>query len=273
MTAICAAIAAMRAKGIPADDILDIVEAMAAAQPAHVTMASPIDESAERRRAKDRERKREKAESLRKSAEICGKSAEQFPSSEEKAPIPPKTQPSPSQEKTPKGVQKKGSELPEDWRLTDQNRRDAERIGLHSSEVDREAEKFRDYWRSKPGAGRLKTDWPATWRNWCRNVVERRSGRAPPGQQTSTSNGWMEAAREFGNHDDERDHNPKSSQAASDHDAGSGYAHRLDGQSAETTSRLAAPLLDFERPSPDDNATWGFGGAEGGTGSSVHPRR
>jgi len=272
----------MRAKGIPADDILDIVEAMAAAQPAPEAGRAPaitVDESAERRRAKDRERKREKAKRLRNSAEFCGNSAEieniaVSPSSEEKTPTPPKTQPSPSQEKTPKGVQKKGSELPENWQLTDEYRQEAERIGLHGVDMDREAEKFRDYWRSRAGAGRLKTDWKATWRNWCRSAVDRRSSRGPPRQTTQQpGNPWMEAARNFKSHDQEPDHNPPHSSAAIRDDAGTRHDDRGDLEQARTASRLAAPLLDFERPSSDDGAAWGFGGAQDGTGGSPHARR
>lgn len=33
-----------------------------------------------------------------------------------------------------------------------------------------EAHKFRDYWNSQPGQKGVKTDWQATWRNWCRNA-------------------------------------------------------------------------------------------------------
>jgi hypothetical protein len=33
-----------------------------------------------------------------------------------------------------------------------------------------EASKFRDYWNSQPGQKGVKLDWPATWRNWCRNA-------------------------------------------------------------------------------------------------------
>ena len=39
---------------------------------------------------------------------------------------------------------------------------------------EREFEKFRDYW-SAQGAKGAKSDWPATWRNWCRNA------KKPPG--------------------------------------------------------------------------------------------
>jgi len=36
---------------------------------------------------------------------------------------------------------------------------------------------FGDYWRSKPGAGGLKLDWLATWRNWVRS--QKASPRSP----------------------------------------------------------------------------------------------
>jgi hypothetical protein len=35
---------------------------------------------------------------------------------------------------------------------------------------------FRDYWLAVPGARGLKTNWEATWRNWCRN--QRGGGKA-----------------------------------------------------------------------------------------------
>jgi hypothetical protein len=43
--------------------------------------------------------------------------------------------------------------------------------------------KFRDYWRAQPGAKGRKTDWQATWRNWCRSDAERRT--ATPARKTS----------------------------------------------------------------------------------------
>ena len=33
-----------------------------------------------------------------------------------------------------------------------------------------EADKFRDFWHSKPGKDGRKADWKATWRNWIRNA-------------------------------------------------------------------------------------------------------
>lgn len=43
-----------------------------------------------------------------------------------------------------------------------------------------EAAKFRDYWHAQPGQKGVKTDWPATWRNWCRNAKP--SARASPSE-------------------------------------------------------------------------------------------
>ena len=37
---------------------------------------------------------------------------------------------------------------------------------------EQEFEKFRDHWNAQPGQKGVKTDWPGTWRNWCRKAVE-----------------------------------------------------------------------------------------------------
>jgi hypothetical protein len=36
-----------------------------------------------------------------------------------------------------------------------------------------EADKFADYWTSKPGQGGIKLDWRKTWCNWCRTAFSR----------------------------------------------------------------------------------------------------
>jgi hypothetical protein len=38
-----------------------------------------------------------------------------------------------------------------------------------------EAQKFADHWRAQPGKDGRKADWPATWRNWCRNDICQRA--------------------------------------------------------------------------------------------------
>ncbi|MFO1080839.1 MAG: hypothetical protein U1E23_09465 [Reyranellaceae bacterium] len=70
--------------------------------------------------------------------------------------------------------QPRGTRIPDDWTLTDDDRAFARDLGLDSEAT---AAAFADYWRAKPGAGGRKADWSATWRNWCR----RESGDRPAG--------------------------------------------------------------------------------------------
>lgn len=73
----------------------------------------------------------------------------------------------------PNGSSKKiGSRLPEDW---EPDRVFATREGLSASDINREADKFRDYWRGMTGQRGVKADWAATWRNWVRKAVEGKS--------------------------------------------------------------------------------------------------
>jgi hypothetical protein len=53
----------------------------------------------------------------------------------------------------------------------------AEGLGLRNGKAAAELEKFRDYWAAQPGQKGVKTDWPATWRNWCRRAVETLPGK------------------------------------------------------------------------------------------------
>jgi hypothetical protein len=70
----------------------------------------------------------------------------------------------------PKGQNSRGSRIPADFcpDLTA-----AEKAGLTLAQAAVEADKFLDYWRAVPGAKGRKTDWPATWRNWCRSALDR----------------------------------------------------------------------------------------------------
>lgn len=67
----------------------------------------------------------------------------------------------------------KGTRLPDDWTPQLAETAFAKQQGMTLEEIALEADKFRDFWHAKPGSGGRKSDWPATWRNWCRN---RRSG-------------------------------------------------------------------------------------------------
>lgn len=77
----------------------------------------------------------------------------------------------------------RGTRLPADWKLTRQLADEAARARaaaglppLTADELRAEGAKFADYWHAKAGKDATKLDWPATWRNWIRNV--RASGQA-----------------------------------------------------------------------------------------------
>jgi hypothetical protein len=40
-------------------------------------------------------------------------------------------------------------------------------------DAEREAEKFRVYWRTIPGAKGLKLEWPLVWCTWVQNGIDR----------------------------------------------------------------------------------------------------
>ena len=86
----------------------------------------------------------------------------------------------------------RGKRLPDDWTPSAEDRAFAEDHGLRPAVV---SASFRDYWTAKPGAAARKTDWSATWRNWCRKDAERLQRRAPI--QPRGKLAWMldEAAR------------------------------------------------------------------------------
>lgn len=67
---------------------------------------------------------------------------------------------------------KRGTRLPEDWKLP-------KHLGewafkqfpqWSADDIRTEADKFRDFWVAKTGKDASKADWDATWRNWCRNA-------------------------------------------------------------------------------------------------------
>lgn len=92
----------------------------------------------------------------------------------------------PIKENPPIGGQKKvsqqgskpstrGTRLNRDWELPQEWGEWAEKQSLSGQEIINEGAKFRDWWVSKAGAGGLKVDWEATWRNWIRKYLEDKS--------------------------------------------------------------------------------------------------
>lgn len=71
-------------------------------------------------------------------------------------------------------TRKRAMRLPDDFELTDERRLVAEAETLPAERV---FAKFVDYWLAASGANARKHDWDATWRNWCRNEVDRGGGK------------------------------------------------------------------------------------------------
>ena len=153
MSVIATALKHMLAAGMDHEAIVAAVAEMEATRPA--------DPQAERRREKDRERKR-----LRNSAESA-ESADP-PRSPSFSPQTPQNHPH-----TPpsNNTRTRGSRLAEGWR-PQPFVVEAGGLGLGEEDLRGELDKFRDYWRSVPGAKGLKLDWDATWRNWLRKASE-----------------------------------------------------------------------------------------------------
>ncbi len=69
---------------------------------------------------------------------------------------------------------RRGTRLPSDWQPTLEAAKFARNLGL---DVPAVADTFRDYWIARAGAGGVKLDWLATWRNWCRTTAERNTNK------------------------------------------------------------------------------------------------
>ena len=107
----------------------------------------------------------------------------------------PSPSPSPSVDQEPLHVSlrepakksAKGSRLNSDWIPTESMvayaAQRCPRVNVLS-----EAENFRDYWISKPGAGGVKLDWEATWRTWVRRAEQNATTRPHnPGARHATN--------------------------------------------------------------------------------------
>jgi len=69
----------------------------------------------------------------------------------------------------------RGTRLTSGTEITDSQQKFALDSGLRLFEVDRVWAEFVDYWVGVPGSRGVKADWDATWRNWVRRVLERKS--------------------------------------------------------------------------------------------------
>lgn len=94
---------------------------------------------------------------------------------------------------SPSARSSRGSRIPDDFQ-PDIDAAVSEGVPRH--EAERQARSFCDYWRSKPGSGGLKLDWPATWRVWYRRNIppaHKPQSAAPP-KKTTRASMWTEEA-------------------------------------------------------------------------------
>lgn len=180
MGAVASLIADMVRSGVDADLIGRAAQLLCEREPVRI-----VDEAAERRRASDRERK--KQERLRTSAD-----------SAEETETPPLMVPLDKEKVAPKEINPplnpprsdtRATRLPNDFRPPPDWIGDAVALGFSEDEARNEADRFRDHWVAKAGKDGRKLDWRATWRNWCRNALEWRSKPSRPNGGTGGGNG------------------------------------------------------------------------------------
>jgi hypothetical protein len=172
-----ATIARMKACGMSADAIVQALEC--------VVMEPAADAQAERRRAADRDRKRDAR--LRNSAE----SAE---SADTPSPLVPPLEVSPRPlSKTPPIIPptstglgagaSRGSRLPETFLPSLETLDTGRKRGLTDADLTDELEKFRDWANAATGQVSIKRDWQAAFRNWIKRAADEK--RRKPQARTS----------------------------------------------------------------------------------------
>lgn len=170
----------LMALGLSGDELLEAVRAIeqdidrsADVRRHPPTSADPV---TERRRAYDRERQERKRAEERASKIIASPPSENPPTSAD-SPNGPYIEPTSSLsiEKLEvlggvgeRAKLRRGTRLAADWEPSATDISFAQAEGMCIEAIRREAAKYRDYWIAVPGSKGVKTDWPATWRNWIR---------------------------------------------------------------------------------------------------------
>lgn len=94
----------------------------------------------------------------------------------EKSSLPPLAadNPTPENPDPPPIRSPRGTRLPDGWSLTSElagiGRAARANAKLPPVDLQLEADRFADFWRSKSGRDATKLDWTAAWRNWVRNA-------------------------------------------------------------------------------------------------------
>ncbi len=89
----------------------------------------------------------------------------------------------------------RATRLSDNWSPTPNDYAFASKEGLSQQEINREADKFRDYWPNISGAKGRKIDWSATWRNWIRRAAD---GRKPADNRSAGPRDSFSAFDKFG---------------------------------------------------------------------------
>jgi hypothetical protein len=163
----------MLEKGVAHEAIIMAIEGAELARvSADVHRTKPdtnADTAADRRRAYDRERKRNVRGSPLASTGHPRMSA---------------NSPLSQEEREEKKESKRGTRLPDkwtppvaDWVLA--------RDLIGDTRTRAELAKFTDHWKQQPGQRGVKLDWSATWRNWIRRAAEYGNGKTSPNRPGS----------------------------------------------------------------------------------------
>jgi hypothetical protein len=170
-------IAEMHGKGIPVELIVSAVATLEEAMAARaVSTGNPVDTSMmEKRRAFDRERKARQRE-IERLAKSSAASTGLPPVSTGNPPDTSsilKEEVASNEEVLGKKENKKsarGTRVPPDFSIDDDDRKFAASLGLPPDAVEAETPQFIDYWSSVAGGKGVKLNWKATWRNRMRDL-------------------------------------------------------------------------------------------------------
>jgi hypothetical protein len=77
-------------------------------------------------------------------------------------------------EKPPKGGQKKGARLPDDWQPSPADRDYGAKLGFSTSEMDGMAEDLRLWALAAAGPAAIKRDWGSAFKGWMRREARKR---------------------------------------------------------------------------------------------------
>ena len=72
--------------------------------------------------------------------------------------------------------EKKGSRLPKEWQLEEQNIQHALSKGFKNGQIQELGESFKDYWLADSSSKAIKKDWDAAFRTWVRNAIKFQGG-------------------------------------------------------------------------------------------------